>query len=195
MKEQSPIRRVVLAVTGASGMPYAVALARNLARAPDVEPYLILSDAAKLVLSLESEVTANELASMAHAAYGQKDLDAPPASGSWRHAGMVVCPCSMASLAAIASGLGSNLIHRAADVTLKERRPLLLVPRETPLNRMHLKNMLAANEAGAEIIPACPGFYHRPGTIDDLVDFVVARILDRLHIEHTLVPGWKEETT
>ncbi len=176
-------------------MPYAVALARELARAPDVEPHLILSDAAKLVLSQESEVTADELTAMAHAAYGQKDLDAPPASGSWRHAGMVVCPCSMASLAAIASGLGSNLIHRAADVALKERRPLILVPRETPFNRMHLKNMLAANEAGAEIIPAAPGFYHRPGTIDDLVDFIVARILDRLHIKHTLVPGWKEETT
>ncbi len=174
-------------------MPYAVALARELARAPAIEPPLILSAAAQVVLSLESKVTADELAAMAHACYGQADLDAPPASGSWRHAGMVVCPCSMASLAAIASGLGSNLIHRAADVALKERRPLILVPRETPLNRMHLKNMLAAHEAGAEIIPACPGFYHRPETVDDLVRFVAARVLDRLGIGQTLVTGWKEE--
>jgi 4-hydroxy-3-polyprenylbenzoate decarboxylase len=193
VKQRSPTRRVVLAVTGASGMPYAVALARELARAPAIEPPLILSAAAQVVLSLESKVTADELAAMAHACYGQADLDAPPASGSWRHAGMVVCPCSMASLAAIASGLGSNLIHRAADVALKERRPLILVPRETPLNRMHLKNMLAAHEAGAEIIPACPGFYHRPETVDDLVRFVAARVLDRLGIGQTLVTGWKEE--
>jgi len=188
------IRRVVLAVTGASGMPYAVSLARELSRAPGVELHLILSDAAGLVLSLESATSAGDLAALAHTVYRQNELDAGPASGSWRHAGMVVCPCSMASLAAIATGLGSNLIHRAADVCLKERRPLILVPRETPYNRTHLKNMLAAHEAGAEIVAAAPGFYHKPETIDDLVHFVVARILDRLGIAHDLMHGWKEDT-
>ncbi len=184
--------RIVLAVTGASGMPYAVTLARFLAATPGIETHLILSEAAKKVLELESEVTAAELSGLAHRTYSQSELDAGPASGSWRHGGMVVCPCSMASLAAIAHGLGSNLIHRAADVTLKEGRRLVLVPRETPLHEIHLRNMLAARQAGAVILPPNPGFYHKPQTIDDLLRFVAGRVLDALGIEHRLVQGWKE---
>ncbi len=185
--------RILLAVTGASGMPYAVTLARFLAQEPDIELHLILSDAARRVLELESDVSAEALAALAHRAYGIKEYDAGPASGSWRHDGMVVCPCSMATLAAIAHGLGSNLIHRAADVSLKEGRRLVLVPRETPLGVIHLENMLAARRAGAVILPPSPGFYHKPRTIADLVTFVAARVLDALGVRHRLLAGWREE--
>jgi 4-hydroxy-3-polyprenylbenzoate decarboxylase len=185
-------KRIILAVTGASGMPYAVALAREISGNSGLELHLILSDAAKTVLELESDVTPGQLASMAHATYSPDDLAAGPASGSWRHFGMIVCPCSMASLAAIANGLGSNLIHRAADVALKEGRKLVLVPRETPLNEIHLRNLLAAKRAGADILPACPGFYSRPQTIDDLTGFIAARALDLLDIPHSLSKRWKD---
>lgn len=185
-------KRIVLAVTGASGMPYAVSLARAVHADSGLELHIILSDAARKVLELESEVTADELISMAHAAYSQNDLDAGPASGSWRHSGMIVCPCSMASLAAIANGLGSNLVHRAADVALKEGRKLVLVPREAPFNEIHLRNLLAAKQAGADILPACPGFYSRPKTIADLADFIAARALDLLDISHNLGKRWKD---
>lgn len=186
-------RRIILAATGASGMPYAVRLAQVLAATPDLELHLLLSDAAKTVLALESDITAAQLAALATRSYAPSQLDAGPASGSWRHDGMVVCPCSMASLAAIAHGLGTNLIHRAADVALKERRRLVLVPRETPLSTIHLANMLTAAQAGAVILPPSPGFYHQPTGIADLVDFVVARVLDALGVEHRLIRGWKEE--
>lgn len=184
------VRRIILAVTGASGMPYAIRLLEALRDTPGIEPHLILSDAARQVLALESEATPQDLAAMAARTYSQNELAAGPASGSWLHQGMVVCPCSMASLAAIAQGLGSNLIHRSADVTLKEGRPLILVTRETPLNQIHIKNMLAASQAGAVILPASPGFYHKPQTIYQLVDQLVARILDRLGVEHTLGTRW-----
>jgi 4-hydroxy-3-polyprenylbenzoate decarboxylase len=186
------VKRIILAVTGASGQPYALALARALALAEDVELHLILSDAAKKVMALEADFAPADLEALAAASYGEKDIAAPPASGSWRHAGMVVCPCSMASLAAIAQGLGNNLIHRAADVTLKEGRKLILVTRETPLNLVHIKNMLAAKEAGADIVPASPGFYHKPKTIDDLVNHLAGRVLDQLGLEHALFRRWGE---
>ncbi|GAB6038770.1 UbiX family flavin prenyltransferase [Fundidesulfovibrio butyratiphilus] len=185
-------RRILLALTGASGMPYALSLARALSAADGLELHLIFSHAAKRVLAVESDVQVEDLMRLACETYDQTDLDSGPASGSWRHSGMVVCPCSMASLAAIASGLGSNLIHRAADVTLKEGRPLILVPRETPLNEIHLRNMLAAKRAGAVILPACPGFYARPKTVEDLADFIAARILDQLGVEHRLGKRWKD---
>ncbi|MBF0515463.1 MAG: UbiX family flavin prenyltransferase [Desulfovibrionaceae bacterium] len=186
-------KRVLLALTGASGMPYAWALAKALAAAPGVETHLIASEAAAKVLELESDLTLDDFARLAARVYSQNQLDAAPASGSWRCAGMIVCPCSMASLAAIASGLGHNLIHRAADVTLKERRPLILTPRETPFNRIHMENMLRAHDAGATILAACPGFYHKPGSIAELADFIAARALDLLGLPQTLRPGWKEE--
>ncbi|MEW5771975.1 MAG: UbiX family flavin prenyltransferase [Thermodesulfobacteriota bacterium] len=183
-------RRIVLAVTGASGMPYALTLARALSATPGVELHCIVSDAARTVLEVETDAGPDAFSGLAARTYGQDDLAAPPASGSWRHDGMVVCPCSMASLAAVARGLGSNLVHRAADVCLKERRPLVLVPRETPLSRIHLENMLAAHAAGAHIAPACPGFYHRPQTVQDLCDHLAARVLDLLAIPHDLCPRW-----
>lgn len=185
-------KRILLAVTGASGPQYAMALARALSGRPDIELHLILSEAAKKVMALEADFGPEDLLTLAHASYSEKDIAAGPASGSWRHAGMIVCPCSMASLGAIAHGLGTNLIHRAADVTLKEGRKLVLVTRETPLNLIHIKNMLAAKEAGADIVPASPGFYHKPKTIDDLVNHLAGRILDQLGIDNALFKRWGE---
>jgi 4-hydroxy-3-polyprenylbenzoate decarboxylase len=121
------------------------------------------------------------------------DRGARPASGSARNAGMVICPCSMGTVAAIAAGTSRSLVERAADVALKERRPLVLVPRETPLSAIHLENMLRVTRAGAVVLPAAPGFYHRPSTIAELVDFVVARVLDHLGVEHAVGHRWGEE--
>jgi len=185
-------KRILLAVTGASGPHYAVALARALGGHADMELHVILSKAAKKVIALESDYTPEDITRHATVVYEEKDIAAGPASGSWRHAGMIVCPCSMASLGAIAHGLGTNLIHRAADVTLKEGRKLILVVRETPLNLVHIKNMLAAKEAGADIMPASPGFYHRPKTIEDMVNHLAGRILDQLGIENALFTRWGE---
>lgn len=185
-------KRILLAVTGASGMAYALALAENLGRREDVELHLIVSRAAEQVLAIETGLGPEDLARLARSTYAEDDLAAPPASGSWPLKAMVVCPCTMASLAAIARGLGTNLIHRAADVCLKERRRLVLVPRETPLSAVHLENMLAAHRAGAVILPACPGFYHRPANLDDLTAHLAGRILDQLDIPHALFPRWGE---
>jgi 4-hydroxy-3-polyprenylbenzoate decarboxylase len=185
-------RRIVLALTGASGTVYGLRLAEVLSGTPGVEMHVVVSHAAARVMELETDATSHDVRALAHAAHSQDELEAPPASGSWRHHGMIVCPCSMASLAAIARGLGSNLIHRAADVTLKEGRPLVLVPRETPLSAVHLENMLAARNAGAVILPPCPGFYHRPSCLAHAVDHVVGRILEQLDIAHGLYPAWGE---
>jgi 4-hydroxy-3-polyprenylbenzoate decarboxylase len=125
--------------------------------------------------------------------FANDDRGAPPASGSALTAGMIVCPCSMGTMSAISIGASRSLIERAADVTLKERRKLVLVPRETPLSAIHLSNMLRLTRAGAVVMPAAPGFYHRPKQISDLVDFVVARMLDHLGVEHNLVKRWEGE--
>lgn len=186
-----PNKRLVLALTGASGMPYAWMLLQALHTA-GVATHCIVSDAARLVLAQETELRLDDLAPFCQAMYTQHDLAAAPASGSWRHQGMVVCPCSMASLAAIANGLGSNLIHRAADVTLKEGRKLVLMPRETPLSTVHLENMLKARRAGAVILPPSPGFYHQPKELDELLAQIVGRILDQVDVEHDLGPRWGE---
>ncbi|WP_051822777.1 UbiX family flavin prenyltransferase [Desulfonatronum thiodismutans] len=183
--------RIVLAVTGASGMPYARTLAGMLRDRREL--HLIVSKAGWLVWNQEMGTPREELLNTAFRAYSQDDLAAPPASGSWQHQGMVVCPCSMASLAAIARGLGNNLIHRSADVTLKERRRLILVTRETPLNSIHLENMLAATRAGAVVLPASPGFYHRPQTIQDLTEQLCGRILDALDVDHDATRRWGED--
>ena len=137
--------------------------------------HVIMSHAARKVLKLETDLMPEAFTARAFASYAPDDIAAPPASGSWRHDGMIVCPCSMATLSAVATGFGHNLIHRGADVSLKERRRIVLVPRETPLSSIHLENMLTATRAGAVIVPACPGFYHRPATIEDLADQLAAR--------------------
>lgn len=183
-------RRIILAVSGASGMEYARHLARALRAIPNLELHGIVSDGARQVLRHELGMHPGELDTCFHVLHDATNIAAPPASGSWRHDGMIVCPCSMASLAAIANGVGTNLLHRAADVTLKERRPLVLVARETPLNEIHLTNMLRAHHAGAVIMPPCPGFYHRPENIDALLAHFTGRLLDQLGLPHDLYTPW-----
>ena len=189
---------VVVAVTGASGAPYAVRLLEQLALV-ERRVALIVSSHGWRLLGMEADLP--DVAALRRRVGGARwdravtvfddgDRGATPASGSARTSGMVVCPCSMGTLAAIAHGTSRSLIERAADVTLKERRPLLLVPRETPLSLVHLENMLRVSRAGAVVIPAAPGFYHRPRTVGDLVDFVVARVLDHLGIDHALGRRW-----
>jgi 4-hydroxy-3-polyprenylbenzoate decarboxylase len=187
---------VVLAVTGASGAPYAVRLLGIMA-GEHVPTWLIVSGHGWRLL--EEECGIGSLGALKRATGGDwksvrvfedGDRGAGPASGSARTAGMVVCPCSMGTLSAIAHGTSRSLIERAADVTLKERRRLILVPRETPLSLVHLRNMVAVTEAGATVIPAAPGFYHQPTKIEQLVDFVVQRVVDHLGLEVALAPRW-----
>lgn len=186
---------LVFAITGASGAPYAVRLLEVLAR--ERVPVWLLVSAHGLRL-LKDECGIGSVAELERRtgpwktveAFDDGDRGGRPASGSAKTAGMVVCPCSMATLAAIAHGTSRSLIERAADVTLKERRRLVLVPRETPLSLIHLRNMVAVAEAGATVIPAAPGFYHRPTRVEELVDFVVQRVLDQLGVEVELAPRW-----
>ena len=187
---------VILALTGASGAPYGVRLLEILAR-NKVPTELIISSHGWRLLETESGITDD--AGLRQHTGGDwssvvvcpdDDRGAPPASGSHRTRGMVICPCSMGTVAAIAAGTSRSLVERAADVTLKERRKLILVPRETPLSLVHLRNLVTVTEAGAVVIPAAPGFYHRPTTIDQLVDFIVQRILDQLDLDIPLAPRW-----
>lgn len=189
------MKRYILALTGASGIPYATSLFQALLDVPDSEVHVLISDAAVQVMRLETDCRPESFAEQGGYVYREQNLGAPMASGSWIHHGLVVCPCSMATLAAVSKGFGNNLIHRAADVTLKEKRPLILVPRETPLNQIHLQNMLEAARAGATILPACPGFYHRPRSIQDVLNHIVGRILDHLGINHELFPRWGEKSS
>ncbi|MBA3444041.1 MAG: UbiX family flavin prenyltransferase [Gemmatimonadales bacterium] len=188
---------VVLAITGASGAPYVVRLLDVLAR-QRVPVWLIPSEYGMRLLREESniksldglkEATGGDWSSVE--LFADDDRGAKPASGSQRTSGMVVCPCSMGTVAAIASGTSRSLIERAADVTLKERRRLILVPRETPLSLVHLRNLTAVTEAGAVVIPAAPGFYHRPTKISELVDFIVQRVLDQLGIDIEVARRWE----
>lgn len=187
---------IVLAITGASGAPYAVRLLEVLAGRG--EPVWLITSSHGLRL-LRDECGIDSLEALQRATGGDwtsvtvfpdGDRGALPASGSQRTRGMVICPCSMGTVAAIAGGTSRSLVERAADVTLKERRRLLLVPRETPLSLVHLRNLVAVTEAGATVIPAAPGFYHRPGTVAELVDFIVQRILDQLDLEVQIARRW-----
>jgi flavin prenyltransferase len=196
---------ITLAFTGASGMPYGIRLLECLLRA-GVRVYLLYSQAAQIVSRQEMDLSLPSRAKDAAdffstrfgaapgqlQAFGREEWFAPVASGSNPADAMVVCPCTMGTLASIAAGLADNLIERAADVALKEARKLVLVPRETPLSAIHLENMLRLSRAGAIILPANPGFYHHPQTVQDLVDFVVARVLDHVGVEHDLMPRWGE---
>lgn len=192
-REMAP---VVFAVTGASGAPYAVRLLGALCAA-QVPVRLIVSATGWRLLSEEAAIEDEAgLRSAAGAGagvvlYSDEDRGATPASGSAPSRGMVICPCSMGTLASIAQGTTRSLIERAADVVLKERRRLVLVPRETPYSAVHLENMLRLTHAGAVILPASPGFYHRPARIEELVDFVVARVLSQLGVPHTIGPRWQ----
>ncbi|MBS7631226.1 UbiX family flavin prenyltransferase [Candidatus Bathyarchaeota archaeon] len=180
--------KLVVAVTGASGAIYAKRLLQVL-KEKNVEVHLIISDQAKIIAKTEL----NELFNyneFAEKIYDSKDLTAPLSSGSFKIDGMVIIPASMKTIGAIASGFSENLITRAADVQLKERRILIIVPRETPLNTIHLRNMAKLSSLGAIILPAMPAFYHKPENIEELVDFVVGKILDQLGLEHSLYRRW-----
>ena len=183
--------RIVLAISGASGAVYGLTALRTLHRLK-VETHLILSTWAQKTLEMETACSLEQAVALADYCYPYDDLSAPVASGSFIHQGMIVAPCSMKTLAAVACGYTDNLITRAADVTLKERRPLVLMPRETPLNAIHLENMLRLARLGVIIAPPVPSFYQRPHSVQDLVDQTVGRLLDLLGIENDLVRRWGE---
>ena len=185
--------RVVVAVSGGSGMPYAVDLLAALSRIEGVETHLVVTAGAKLVLPTEIDLPLPDLLAFADVVHKDADLGAPIASGSFRAHGMVVVPCSAGTLAKVAQGFTDNLVARAAHVCLKERRPLILTVREAPYPRPMLVNMLAAHDAGATLLPAAPGFYHRPGSVAELVAGITARTLDLLGLEHRHAPRWRDE--
>ena len=177
--------RLVVAITGASGIVYGKRLLEEL-KNRKIETHLIVSKAAEKVIEHELGLNKKDLEKLANHVYDVDELTAPLMSGSFKTDGMVIIPCSMKTLAGIAHGFADNLILRAADVALKEKRRLVVVPRETPLNIVHLRNMLAVAELGVFVVPAMPAFYHKPEKINDLVDFVVGRVLDCFDIEHKL---------
>jgi 4-hydroxy-3-polyprenylbenzoate decarboxylase len=195
--------RVIVGITGASGVIYAKVLIEELLKL-DVAVHLIVSNAARLVMREEMGLTfpsnrfdvarllGHDVQPQRVVLYDDADLASGPASGTFRSRGMVICPCSMKTLATLAAGTGSSLITRAADACLKERRRLVLVPRETPLSLIHLRAMVAVTEAGAIVLPASPGFYHRPASIDELVSHVAMKALDALGLEHDLPWRWKD---
>lgn len=194
---------LVLAITGASGAPYAVRLLSQLAAAGRRVSLIVTSHGLRL---LQTEMGITSIASLRERIGGaawdatvrvfdDADRGASPASGSALSSGMVICPCSMGTIAAVAMGTSRSLVERAADVTLKERRPLLVVPRETPYSEIHLENMLRLTRAGAVVLPASPGFYHRPDSVDDLVDFIVARVLDHIGVVHSIARRWGGEAS
>lgn len=199
-------RTIAVALTGASGMPYGLRLIECLLKA-EVEVWLLYSQVAQIVARQEMNLALpsrpDEVAALLSAsfgtpperlrAFGREEWFAPLASGSNPPEAMVVCPCTMGTLASIAAGLSSNLIERAADVVIKEGRKLILVPRETPFSALHLENMLKLARLGVTILPPNPGFYHHPSRVEDLVDFVVARLLDQLRVPHTLMTRWGGE--
>jgi flavin prenyltransferase len=179
--------RYVIAMTGASGIAYGIRLLECI----EGEKVLVLSEMGKRVLVEETGSKVYDIERKASAVYGDDDLFAPIASGSYRHDGMVICPCSESTMGKIASGIADTLITRAAAVTLKEGRKLIIVPRETPLSTIMIENELKLARAGAIILPASPGFYSRPTTIDEMVDFVVGKILDRLGQDNKLYRRWE----
>ena len=185
------MNRYVVALTGASGMIYARELLGYFAARPDLELHAIISEAGEQVLTLELGLAPAELAPGA-IWHRVSDFHSPLASGSFRARAMAVVPCSMGTLGAIAQGVGRNLIHRAGEVFLKEKRPLILVVRETPLSLIHLQNLSRAAAAGATIFPACPGFYHRPQTLQELARQFAGRILDHLGLDHRMCKRWGE---
>lgn len=200
------MRKIVIGVSGASGMPLAFTLLEALQDQAGLEVHLIVSDGAKRVLRCEggngpvgdaehgpaTSESFERLSSLAHTVYEPDDLGAAPASGSWPCLGMIICPCSMSSLGAIVHGCGSNLLHRAADVTIKEKRKLLIVPRETPLSAIHLRNMLQLAELGVTIMPPNLAFYNNPRNIREALRHFCGRILDQFAFQHDLCTRWKD---
>jgi 4-hydroxy-3-polyprenylbenzoate decarboxylase len=183
--------RLIVGITGATGAPFGVRLLELLQDLPDVETHLVMSKWARATIELETPYTAREVAGLADVCHGAGDQAATISSGSFRTDGMIIAPCSMKTLAAIRTGYADTLVARAADVVLKERRRLVLVPRETPLSEIHLDNMLALTRMGAVMVPPMPAFYTRPTSVGDIVDHVVMRVLDQFGLEApTETPRW-----
>jgi len=185
------VKRIVVGLSGASGAIYGIRLLELLRALPDVEAHLVVSDAAKRTIVEETDWAVKDVEALAARRYDNKDIGAAIASGSFKTDGMVIVPCSVKAAASVAHCLADNLLTRAADVTLKEGRPLILVVRETPLHLGHLRVLTALAEMGAVILPPMPAFYHRPKQIEDLVDHTLARVLDRLGLPQQLVTEWQ----
>jgi 4-hydroxy-3-polyprenylbenzoate decarboxylase len=185
-----PARRLVVAITGATGAVYGVRLLQQLSATPGIETHLVVSDAANLTLHQETGLQRRDVEAMAHVVHKNRDIGAAIASGSFQSDGMIIAPCSMKTLASVALGLSDNLIARAADVVLKERRRLVLMVRETPFNLAHLRNMTLVTEMGGIVFPPLPSFYHKPESIEQMVDHTVGRVIDLFGIEHALAPRW-----
>ena len=183
-------RRIIVALSGASGAVYGLRLLQMLRELPGVETHLTVSDAGWLNLKHELDLEPDAVATLAHRLHDVRDVGAALASGSFQSHAMVIAPCSMRTLAAVAHGLADNLITRAADVMLKERRRLVLMARETPLNLAHLRNMVSVTEMGAIVFPPVPAFYQRPQTVAEIVDHTVARVIDLLDLPNALAPRW-----
>ncbi len=183
-------KRIVIGITGASGVIYGIRLLEHL-KGTDMETHLILSDPAKKNIQIETDYDVSEVMALAHACHDNGNVAAPIASGSFLTKGMIVVPCTIKSLSGIVHSFNDTLINRAADVMLKEKRKLALVVRETPLHKGHLKMMMDAADLGAHILPPMPAFYHRPKTLDDIIDQSVGKILDYFHIPHQLFQRWE----
>jgi len=183
--------RLIIGITGATGVIYGIRLLRTLRDRPDIETHLIITQAGERTIAIETEYGADDVRLLADYSYRADDIAAAPASGSFLCDGMIVAPCSMKTLSAIANSYAEGLLARSADVTLKERRTLVLLPRETPLHAGHLRNMLRVAEMGGVILPPVPAFYHKPQSIEDIVDHAIGKALDLFRIEHTLFERWQ----
>ncbi len=182
--------KIVIGINGATGVIYGIRMLQVLSSIKDMETHLIISPAGAKTIELETAFKADEIKALAHHCYAIDDIGACLASGSFKHDGMIIAPCSMKTLSALAHSYADNLLTRAADVTLKERRRLLLLVRETPLHLGHLRNMVSITELGGVVMPPIPAFYHNPRTIQDLVDHTVGKALDLFGIEHNLYQRW-----
>jgi 4-hydroxy-3-polyprenylbenzoate decarboxylase len=189
------MRRIVVGISGSTGAIYGIRLLQILRGAPQVEAHLIITNPAKRTIVEETEMTVRDVEALADVTYDNKDIGASLASGSFRTAGMVIAPCSIKTAAGLAYGFADTLLIRAGDVTLKERRPLLLLVRETPLHLGHLRMLAHLAETGAVILPPMPAFYTRPKTVDDIIHHTLARVLDHLGIEQHLVAEWRGTQT
>lgn len=185
-------KRIVIGITGSSGVIYGIEILKELTK-KDVETHLIISEPGKKNVLLETEYSVKDVESMAHKVYDDDDLGAPLASGSFLTSGMIVAPCTIKTLSGIANSYTDNLLVRAADVTLKEKRKLVLLVRETPLHKGHLTLMYRAADMGAHMLPPIPSFYHHPKTIEDIVHQIVGKVFDYFGIEHDLFERWGEE--
>jgi len=186
-----PMRRLIIGISGATGAIYGVRLLQVLKSAPDIETHLVMSKAAERTVTYETELTIPQVRAMADVAYNIADIGATVSSGSFQTEGMIIAPCSMKTLATVAHSLSMDLLGRAADVILKERRPLVLLVREAPLHLGHLRLMVQAAEMGAIIVPPVPAFYNFPKTLDDIVNHTVGRVLDLFHIDVDIVKRWQ----